>query len=238
MPDPEISVVIRAFNEEKYLPDLLEALNHQSIDGFETIVVDSGSLDRTREIAAEKADQLLRIQSHDFTFGHSLNVGICNASGTAHTIPAGDQWLKKLIEPLHDSRTAMVYGRQLGGEASKFSEIQDMRRTFGSNREVLQPPNALSVRIVKFCSPPIFLQIMRIPPSAKIYGNSILLMKACRGWKILNGPKKLAPGSPKILPRSHCSPQNRHQKHQARLVYTADRSNLYPPGFGNRLFFF
>jgi 2-desacetyl-2-hydroxyethyl bacteriochlorophyllide A dehydrogenase len=147
MPDPEISVVIRAFNEEKYLPDLLEALNHQSIDGFETIVVDSGSLDRTREIAAEKADQLLRIQSHDFTFGHSLNVGICNASGiyivivSAHTIPAGDQWLTKLIEPLHDSRTAMVYGRQLGGEASKFSETQDMRRTFRSNREVLQPPN-------------------------------------------------------------------------------------------------
>jgi 2-desacetyl-2-hydroxyethyl bacteriochlorophyllide A dehydrogenase len=34
----------------------------------------------------------------------------------------------------------MVYGRQLGGEASKFSEIQDMRRTFGPNREVLQPP--------------------------------------------------------------------------------------------------
>ena len=28
MRDPEISVVIRTFNEEKYLPALLEALNH------------------------------------------------------------------------------------------------------------------------------------------------------------------------------------------------------------------
>jgi 2-desacetyl-2-hydroxyethyl bacteriochlorophyllide A dehydrogenase len=146
MPDPEISVVIRAFNEEKYLPALLEALNHQSLNDFETIVVDSGSIDRTRQIAAQKADHLLRIQSHDFTFGHSLNVGIRNASGkyivivSAHTIPASDLWLAKLIEPLHDSQTAMVYGRQLGSEASKFSEIQDMRRTFGLNREVLQPP--------------------------------------------------------------------------------------------------
>ena len=146
MPDPEISVVIRAFNEEKYLPALLEALNHQSLSDFETIVVDSGSIDRTREIAAQKADHLLRIQSHDFTFGHSLNVGIRHATGkyivivSAHTIPASDQWLTQLIEPLHDNRTAMVYGRQLGGEASKFSEIQDMRRTFGLNRQVLQPP--------------------------------------------------------------------------------------------------
>jgi 2-desacetyl-2-hydroxyethyl bacteriochlorophyllide A dehydrogenase len=146
MPDPEISVVIRTFNEEKYLPALLEALNHQSLNDFETIVVDSGSLDRTREIAAQKADQLLRIQSHDFTFGHSLNVGILMASGkyivivSAHTLPASDQWLVKLVEPMHNNRTAMVYGRQLGGDASKFSEIQDMRRTFGSRREILQPP--------------------------------------------------------------------------------------------------
>jgi 2-desacetyl-2-hydroxyethyl bacteriochlorophyllide A dehydrogenase len=146
MSDPEISVVIRAFNEEKYLPALLEALNHQSLDDFETIVVDSGSLDRTREIAAKKADQLLRIRSHDFTFGHSLNVGIRKSSGkyiviaSAHTLPASERWLEKIIEPLHDSQTAMVYGRQLGADASKFSETQDMQRTFGPNREVLQPP--------------------------------------------------------------------------------------------------
>jgi 2-desacetyl-2-hydroxyethyl bacteriochlorophyllide A dehydrogenase len=146
MHDPEISVVIRTFNEEKYLPALLDALNYQSLGDFETIVVDSGSLDRTREIGAQKADQLLRIQNHDFTFGHSLNVGISNASGryiviiSAHTLPVDSEWLAKLIEPFHDGQTAMVYGRQLGGETSKFSEIQDMRRTFGLNRAVLQPP--------------------------------------------------------------------------------------------------
>ena len=144
---PEISVVIRTFNEEKYLPALLDALQEQSLRNFETVVVDSGSLDRTRDIAAQKADRLLRIQSHDFTFGHSLNVGIRNASGkyivivSAHTLPIDSQWLANLIEPFRDSQTAMVYGRQLGGEASKFGEIQDMRRTFGSNRKVLQPPH-------------------------------------------------------------------------------------------------
>jgi len=146
MRHPEIVVVIRTFNGEKYLPSLLDAINSQPLDDLETIVVDSGSLDRTREIAIQKANKLMRIQSYDFTFGHSLNVGIRNASGkyivivSAHTLPVDSEWLAKLIEPLHDSQTAMVYGRQLGGEASKFSEIQDMRRTFGSNRKVMQPP--------------------------------------------------------------------------------------------------
>jgi 2-desacetyl-2-hydroxyethyl bacteriochlorophyllide A dehydrogenase len=146
MSKPEISVVIRTFNEEKFLPALLDALNLQFLQDFETIVVDSGSMDRTRQIAAQKADKLLPIESHDFTFGHSLNVGIQEASGkyiaivSAHTLPFNEHWLGKLIEPLHDNNTAMVYGRQIGGKSSKFSETQDMRRTFGPKRAVLRPP--------------------------------------------------------------------------------------------------
>jgi 2-desacetyl-2-hydroxyethyl bacteriochlorophyllide A dehydrogenase len=146
MSNPEISVVIRTFNEEKFLPALLDALNLQFFQDFETIVVDSGSMDSTREIATQKADKLLPIESHDFTFGHSLNVGIQEASGkyiaiaSAHTLPFNEYWLGKLIEPLHDNNTAMVYGRQIGGKLSKFSETQDMRRTFGPKRAVLRPP--------------------------------------------------------------------------------------------------
>lgn len=146
MSHPEISVVIRTFNEEKLLPALLDALIKQAAQSFETIVVDSGSLDATRDIAAQKADRLLRIQSHDFTFGHSLNVGIRSAKGqyiaivSAHTLPVDDQWLARLVAPLHAGQTAMVYGRQLGGESSKFGEMRDMRRIFGTRQIVLQPP--------------------------------------------------------------------------------------------------
>jgi 2-desacetyl-2-hydroxyethyl bacteriochlorophyllide A dehydrogenase len=146
MSDPEISVVIRTFNEEKFLPALLDALNLQTFQNFETIIVDSGSMDRTREIATQKAAKLLPIESHDFTFGHSLNVGIQAASGkyiaiaSAHTLPFNEHWLNKLIEPLQDNNTAMVYGRQVGGKSSKFSETQDMRRTFGPKSAVLRPP--------------------------------------------------------------------------------------------------
>jgi 2-desacetyl-2-hydroxyethyl bacteriochlorophyllide A dehydrogenase len=143
---PEISLVIRTFNEEKFLPGLLEALGRQSFRNFETIVVDSGSLDRTRDIAAAAADKVLRLQSHDFTFGHSLNIGIREASGryiavaSAHTLPADEHWLDNLINPLRNQANAMVYGRQLGGKSSKFSEVRDMCRTFGSKPEVLKPP--------------------------------------------------------------------------------------------------
>ena len=146
MGNPEISIVIRTFNEEKYLPDLLDALKRQSFQYFETIVVDSGSMDRSREIGSQKADKLLPIESRDFTFGHSLNVGIQGAAGdfiaivSAHTLPLDENWLNRLTEPLREDKTAMVYGRQIGGKTSKYSEIQDLRRTFGLKPKTLRPP--------------------------------------------------------------------------------------------------
>ena len=141
---PETSVIIRTFNEEKHLPGLLEGLARQSYRDFEVVVVDSGSLDRTREIAAQSADKALRIESHDFTFGFSLNVGIRAAKGryiaivSAHTLPVSDEWLDALIEPLRNEQTAMSCGRLIGWSTSKYSEAQYFRRVFGPRGESMR----------------------------------------------------------------------------------------------------
>jgi len=147
MSDPETSIVIRTFNEEKYLGNLLAWIKRQSYHEFEVIVVDSGSMDRTRDVAIREADRVLRIDRHDFTFGYSLNEGIRTAKGkyiaiaSGHTAPLHDNWLRSLIEPLKDERTAMVYGRQLGSANSKISEVYDLERIFGSEKRFLQPPH-------------------------------------------------------------------------------------------------
>ena len=124
----------------------MQALKEQSYREFEIVVVDSGSLDATRDIAAAYADRVLRIDSRDFSFGYSLNIGIRAATGdriamiSAHTLPTDHEWLSTLVEPLSDERIAMVYGRQIGAPASKFSDARDLRRIFGTRREVLLPP--------------------------------------------------------------------------------------------------
>ncbi len=146
-PMPETSIIIRTFNEQKYLPDLLKTIQEQTYRNFELIVVDSGSLDRTREIAEEYCDKIIRVRRQDFTFGHSLNVGIQHSTSpfiaivSAHTKPIGESWLARLIEPLRGDRSAMVFGRQMGWGSSKFSEIQDFERTFSLGRETRKPPH-------------------------------------------------------------------------------------------------
>ncbi len=143
----ETSIIIRTYNEQAHLPGLFDALDTQTYRDFESIVVDSGSTDRSRHIASARADRLIPIDSADFTFGYSLNIGIAAGSGrflvlvSAHTIPIGPGWLGALIEPLRCQHTAMSYGRQLGGPTSRFSEVMDLRRTFGSERLELRPPH-------------------------------------------------------------------------------------------------
>ena len=144
---PETSVIIRTFNEQEHLPALFDALAKQAYRDFETIVVDSGSFDDTREIAAVRADRLLRISSHDFTFGYSLNAGIREARGrycviaSAHTLPRDKYWLERLIAPLAVDNVAMTYGRQMGVESSKFCEAEDMARFFGPHPRDEHPPD-------------------------------------------------------------------------------------------------
>ena len=49
----KISVIVPTFNEEEYLPKLLECLKSQTLDEFEVIVADANSTDRTAAIANE-----------------------------------------------------------------------------------------------------------------------------------------------------------------------------------------
>jgi glycosyltransferase involved in cell wall biosynthesis len=48
-----ISIIVPTFNEESYLPRLLDSLRRQTYRDYEIIVADAGSSDRTRMVAAQ-----------------------------------------------------------------------------------------------------------------------------------------------------------------------------------------
>jgi threonine dehydrogenase-like Zn-dependent dehydrogenase len=146
-PFPETTVLIRAFNEERWLPEVFAALSRQRYKDFEVLLVDSGSVDRTREIAASNGARILRLRTEDFTFGHSLNVGIRETASpyiailSAHAIPSDERWLEQLVAPLREPDVAMVYGGQRGHEISRFSEARDFERIFPSESRIVDDPD-------------------------------------------------------------------------------------------------
>lgn len=131
------SIVIRTYNEARHLPALLASISEQAT-GFahETVLVDSGSTDRTVEIAEGFGCRIVRISKDDFSFGRSLNVGCRAALGeclvfvSGHCIPVGKDWLASLVEPLGRDAIAYTYGRQLGNDHSRFSECQIFGKYF------------------------------------------------------------------------------------------------------------
>lgn len=142
-PATRVSVVIRAFNEEKHLGALLEALKKQSVRS-EVILVDSGSTDRTVAIAKAHKARILHIKPKDFTFGRSLNLGIAAAKGTvvvlasAHVLPMNADWLGELVAPFADKQVALTYGKQRGTAQSKFSERQHFVKWFPEHSDADQ----------------------------------------------------------------------------------------------------
>ncbi len=131
------SIVIRTYNEERHLASVLAAIKCQTVSfSYETVVVDSGSSDRTLEIAQDFGCRIVHIAKSDFSFGRSLNIGCREAHGeclvfvSGHCIPVGHDWLERLIAPLGKNAIAYTYGRQMGTQASRFSECQIFGKYF------------------------------------------------------------------------------------------------------------
>ncbi len=141
MAPASVSIVYRSLNEEKWIGDSLAACRRQRIEdgrSVEIVLVDSGSTDRTREIAEREGVRIVHIKKSDFTFGRSLNYGCEAATGdilvfiSAHCIPAHDQWLENLIRPLARGEAEYCYGRQIGRDGvTRFSEHQVFDHYYG-----------------------------------------------------------------------------------------------------------
>lgn len=139
------SLVIRAYNEERYIGRLLEGVRRQTVTDVEVILVDSGSTDATPAIAAQYGAKIIHIPPQEFTFGRSLNRGIAAATrdfiviASAHVYPVYPDWLERLLEPFADPKIALTYGKQRGDENSKFSEHQIFARWFPEESTLNQP---------------------------------------------------------------------------------------------------
>ena len=144
---PVASVVIRCYNEEKHIGRLLHGISQQTISDIEVVIVDSGSTDGTLAIASRFPIKIVTIKPEDFSFGGSLNLGCAAAAAdffiiaSAHVYPVYRDWIEQLLFPFQDSSVGITYGKQRGGETTKFAEHQIFERWFPekSNPDQDQP---------------------------------------------------------------------------------------------------
>lgn len=123
----DISVIIPALNEEKYLPRCLESLSGQSRkEHLEIIVVDGGSIDRTAEIAEEYAHKVIVKPS---PVGVARNLGAKHAEGEILAFIDADtmackSWTEEIARTFDSSANAAgVTGPTLPYEGTELDKL-------------------------------------------------------------------------------------------------------------------
>ena len=97
----KISVIIPAYNAEATLADCLESVARQTVRPFEVVLVDDGSTDNTRGVAArfEKRLMLRIVTQVNSGLGKARNAGMSAATGDAYAfLDADDIWLPSKLE--------------------------------------------------------------------------------------------------------------------------------------------
>ena len=120
---PRVSVLIPTLEAERHLERLLPALAAQRVaGGLELRVLDSGSSDRTRELALAAGAQVETIARAAFRHGPARNRLAAGALGdvlvflSQDALPEGEDFVARLAAALDDPRTAAAYARLLPRE--------------------------------------------------------------------------------------------------------------------------
>jgi len=152
----EISIVIPVKHGERFLKEVLVGIFDQVCDlSFDVILIDSGSADRSLEIARQFPVRLIEIPSESFNHGETRNLALKVSDPDTKFIvflsqdatPYNQDWLCNLIIPFgEDELVAGVFSRHIprpGASVPTVRQLVEGTQTGGVSRIVKQMPASL-----------------------------------------------------------------------------------------------
>ncbi|PKK90582.1 MAG: hypothetical protein CVV64_09500 [Candidatus Wallbacteria bacterium HGW-Wallbacteria-1] len=114
--NPNISIIIPVYNEERCIHRCLECILSQTRRDFEIIVIDDGSTDRTRETVAEFKGVKLLSQNHKGPAA-ARNMAVEQARGSILVFNDADmfmdsRYLEKLVAPVEDGSAPGTFPKE------------------------------------------------------------------------------------------------------------------------------
>jgi len=117
---PLVSVIMRVYNEEKYLSNSIDSILNQTYTNFELLIFNDGSTDNSSSIINSYHDDRIRIYNSSTNGGHvrNLNKGIKESKGKYIAILDSDDIsskyrLEKQVDFLEDNESITVLGTQV-----------------------------------------------------------------------------------------------------------------------------
>ncbi len=131
---PLVSAVIPVFNGEQTITRALESVFAQTFSGFEVIVVDDGSSDRTIDVIARYGDRLKIIRSTENRGAAAArNKGIAEARGDTFKNPVtGEEHNASIVLP-----DGLIWTRGECGQGSFKAKAGDISLDFKNTNWIL-----------------------------------------------------------------------------------------------------
>jgi glycosyltransferase involved in cell wall biosynthesis len=136
----DVTVAIPVYNGARFLEEVLSAVRGQATTAeVEILIVDSGSRDGSRAIAARHGATLHTIDKADFSHGGTRNRMVELAQGevvcflTQDATPAGDGWLAAMLEGFQQAAdVALVFGPHRARADASHMIRAEMERHFAT----------------------------------------------------------------------------------------------------------
>ncbi len=113
--NPEVSVIILAYNTEKYVAQAIDSALRQTQENIEVIVVDDGSTDKTLEIVKSFSSRRVKVLANQQNKGQNFctNLAIKEAQGNWITRLDSDDWyapdrLEQLLKIAYSQNIDMI----------------------------------------------------------------------------------------------------------------------------------
>lgn len=199
---PYVSVLMSAYNAEKFIGEAIESILNQSYENFEFIIVDDGSEDSTREIIqtySNKDDRIKVLQNiSNSGLIYSLNRGLDEAKGKyIARMDADDISLPSRLE----TQVSFMESHQEVGVVSAWM------KTFGQGKETVWPSPERHEEIVTklFCNnclwhPVALIRKNTLDENNLRYDSNHPKAEDYKLWVDIAGHKKLA-NIPEVLHR-------------------------------------
>lgn len=133
---PKVSVVMPAYNAEKYIAEAIESILNQTFRDFEFIIVDDGSTDRTWEIINDYASRDSRIvplkNEKNLKIAKTLNYGISCCHGKYIARMDADDW--SYPNRLEKQVAFMEKNCEIGISGGSMEIMDEEDRVFSSRR--------------------------------------------------------------------------------------------------------
>jgi glycosyltransferase involved in cell wall biosynthesis len=199
VPLPEVSIIVPAYNQEKYIEKCIQSALNQSYRDCEIIIVNDGSTDSTGEICMRYASETRYFEKQNGGPSSALNVGLREMRGTWFKWLSADDKLKPrcveaLVEKAKETREHIFYGdweridhedRSLGLMREKvFENHEDFCRSL-FNRFI---GNADTTLIEKTC----FARTGPFDESLRFGEDYLMWLKLAKHYRFVHVPEVLA----------------------------------------------